>query len=407
MSSIQTKLDHAFIVGVNERRIPGIAAVVLDRHGNTIFKGCYGNVHVDNASAHPVTPTTMMKIYSLTKLVTVVAALQLLEDGRFDLDDPVQRYVPSVGQVQVLEGFSEHGEPLLRPPRTKITIRHLMTHTAGFTYPFLDQDTRRYRKWFWNRQGKQVPDVMSEEEYVFPLAFDPGMAYSYGISIDWLGLVVEFVSQMSLDDYFTQHIFSPLGMTKTGNKQPADVWLHVPDGKDKVSSICSANTDVDAHGGHYLNSNLDEYSTFLVTILNGGFNEERRVRLLKAETVAKYLFSDHINSLLEASPDVLPAKAATIGVFKTADPRLSLDGELLPGVSKGWSLGLMLAKEPVKDGRNAGSGSWAGLGNLFCWLDPTAGILGLVMTSILPFMNKDVLDLCSHLERAVYKQDGL
>ena len=407
MSIVQTTVDHAFGTAVKKRQVPGIAAVALDRDGNVIFKGSYGSINVDDAAAAPVSSRTTMRIYSLTKLVTVVAALQLLEAGRFQLDDAVEDYVPSIRQVQVLEGFSNEGLPRLRPARTKPTIRQLMTHTAGFTYHFLDHDTHRYRKWFWAQRGKQAPETMDSEEYMFPIAFDPGTAYAYGISIEWLGRVIEVISQRTLDEYLRQHIFKPLGMDKTGNAHPADMWVHVARADGTVTSVGPAVADIDAHGGQYLNSSLDEYSTFLVTILNGGIHPKTKVRLLSEHTVTEYLFEDHAQRVLGRSSKPPPAKAGCIGVFYSADQRLTLDGDLLSGVRKGWSLGLMLAQEPVKYGRDAGSGSWAGLANLYFWLDPRAGRLGLVMTAMFPFLNREVLELCGRLESAVYEHGML
>lgn len=133
---MDARLRPQFEAVAEARKVPGIAAIALDRSGDVLFKGVFGTTNNDDSSAAALTPTTPIIIWSCTKLVTSVAALQLLEQGKLALDDPVEGYVPQIKEIQVLEGFKDDGSPILRAPKTKATILMLMTHTAGFTYDF-------------------------------------------------------------------------------------------------------------------------------------------------------------------------------------------------------------------------------------------------------------------------------
>ncbi|KAH7411527.1 hypothetical protein BKA64DRAFT_773256 [Cadophora sp. MPI-SDFR-AT-0126] len=154
---------------------------------------------------------------------------------------------------------------------------------------------------------------------------------------------------------------------------------------------------------YYLVSTLDDYSAFLLTILDEGSHPNTGTRILQAETVRKYLFEDQV-AHLGPSQKTTARKGAQVGVIGSANPSLASDGELLPGLRKGWSCGLMVALERVPGGRTEGCGSWGGLGNSYYWVDPKAGKLGLIMTCLWPFMDKEVLELYDQLEKAVYEK---
>ena len=341
-------------------------------------------------------------LFSCTKLVTSVAALQLVEQGKLDLEDLVEKYVPSIAKIQVLEGFESDGQPIVHAPKTKATILNLMTHTSGFSYDLFHDKTSQWRNHVGQGQSEYV-SVGSMQCFETPFAFDPGSGYEYGISIDWLGFVVEAISGMPLNAYVEKNILKPLGMNDSGahpkeGASPMAIHFRGEDGGLAAAPAFACAAAPERYGGgHYLYSTLDDYSTFLLTILNNGTHPISKGQILKKETVKEYLFKDYI-------PKICSNEG--IGVIKTVNPALSLEGEFLPGVQKGHSCGIMLNLEALPKGRNAGSGQWVGLGNTYYWMDPKAGKLGLVVSSILPFMDRDVLCLFDELERAVYGHES-
>lgn len=408
--SLENDVNQLLKAATDDKRVPGITAIALDKLGNVLYKGAHGSAtDVNDASSRAITPSTPILIWSLTKLVVSIATLQLLESGKLaSLDDPVEKYVPSYGEIQVLEGWTsdgDDGEPILRAPKTKATIRHLLTHTAGFVYDFLSADNKRWFAWRERTQGikltgRKYADVKP------PFAFDAGTKWAYGYNIEWVAWVVEAISGQTIDDYLQEHIFQPLGMKKTGGPwafspetvihfRTDDGTLVIPPAQPKVES--PEDAPLQSWGGHYLISNLEEYSQILLAILNGGTNPVSQAQILKPETVQQYLFTDQI-------PQVIgPEGSQDIGNLKTTMPFVTASGELLPGMRKGWTTGLMYNIDDVPGGRKAGSGAWAGLSNHYYWVDPTSGKLGLLMTSLLPFMDKEVLDIFDQFEKIIYK----
>jgi methyl acetate hydrolase len=403
------KLDAAITAAVTERRTAAIAAISLDRAGNIIYKKTAGTLKADDPTSPTLTSSTPMIIYSLTKLVTCTAALQLIEQGKISLDDAAEKYVPDIAKLQLLEGFDDKkNEPILRDAKNKITIRHLLTHTSGLTYDFFHAPTNLWKPWDDRRLSRppptEVPQDYLRSDYDFPLTFEPGTGYAYGKGIDWLGFVIEAVSGMGLDKYLAENIFKPLGMVNTGVTVPgADVLgMHIrtPDGKATCLPFDFPAFPL-PFGGASLRSSLDDYSTLLLTLLNEGTHPTSKVKILAPETVRDYVFADHLTPA--NFPDMPASAKADIGVVVSQDPIRTNDGELFPGVAKGWSCAYMTLNEAVPGGMSAGSGVWAGLNNHYYWIDPKAGRMGLFMTSLLPFMDKESLALFDMLEKTVYQ----
>jgi methyl acetate hydrolase len=399
---MESQLISLFENSVKEGKIAGIGAIALDKSGHVLFKGSWGTTNLADENAQAFDENTPVFIFSCTKLITSVAALQLVEQGKIELDDLVEKYVPSMKDIQVLEGWQTNGDPIYRPAKTKATIHHLMTHTCGFTYDFLDAETLKWRV-AQNQApasyGNGVRDVFNS-----PLSFDPGTQYQYGVNTDWLGFVVEAVSGMPLNEYVKKNITDPLGMLdtdphlKTGQSSLA-MHLRGEDGSLTANPDITHPANPEVYGGgSFLYSTLNDYSTFLLTLLNRGTHPSSKVRILLPESVKEYIFADHLSRL--------GISAAGVGEMRTAIPPLSGEGDLLPGISKSWSCGLMLNTQDNPTGRAAGSGQWCGLGNLYYWVDPVNGKLGLVMSSIFPFMDREVLTLFDELERMVYGHDS-
>jgi methyl acetate hydrolase len=155
---------------------------------------------------------SIFQIMSMTKAVTTVAALQLVEQRKVDLDEPVARHLPQFEKVQVLEGFDSNGKPSLRPATTSPTLRHLLTHTSGLCYDVWDKNMFRYTSMI--PESQTVPG---------PLMFEPGKRWQYGRGLDWAGRLVEVISGATLEEYFQQKIFRPLGMGDQLHRSSSEV----------------------------------------------------------------------------------------------------------------------------------------------------------------------------------------
>lgn len=395
---MDSRLNTIFQQAVDAKKLPGIGAIVLDVKGNVLYKGAFGSVNADDPQAAPMTLSTPTLIFSLGKLVTTVAALQLLEQGKIKLDDPVEKYVPRIAELQVLDGFGEDGKPILRAPKSKPTIIQLMTHSSGLTYDFFDPPTMQWRIATGSTPAAYLATSL-KENFTSPLACDPGTDYHYGISTDWLGYVIEGVTGMGLRDYIFQNIINPLGMKdSTWHVKDDQSWLYthhrLPDGGLKADPTVkyAAQPEVSSGGGS-LSSSANDYSTLLLTVLNNGTHPTSGVKLLEPDTVKQYLFAEHLSKICSTK---------NVGHIDGSVPPLSNYLEMLPGVDRDWSCALMLNKQDMPNGRPAGSGAWAGMGNCYYWLDQKNGKLGCFITNVLPFVDKECLYLADELERATY-----
>jgi CubicO group peptidase (beta-lactamase class C family) len=336
-----------------------------------------------------MTLDTVFRIASMTKAVTSVAAMQLVEQGRLKLDDPVPDIDPALSAPQVLEGFDASGAPRLRPAKRPITLKHLLTHTAGFSYEQWDANTVRHVK------ATGMPPTSSSRLAAFrmPLVFDPGERWEYGVNIDWVGLIVEAASGQKLDAYFREHIFSPLGMRDTGyvttpeqRARQAHVHQREADGSLAPQPLETPFTPEFWPGGGGLYSTAADYMAFLRALLHEGTLDGARI--LRPETVA-LMGRNHIGAI-EA------------GILKTTLPSRSVDVDFFPGSSLKWGLGYMINAAPGPNGRSAGTLTWAGIFNTHYWIDPTRRVAGLIMTQVLPFGDERAMRVYGQFERAVY-----
>jgi methyl acetate hydrolase len=405
---MEARLNAAFSKAVEEKKLPAVGAIVLDRNGKTLYKAAFGTLNASDPNAAPFTTSTQTIAHSLTKLVTSVATLQLIEQGKLKLNDPVEKYVPGIAENKVLLGWNDDGSPNLQEPKTKPTILNLLTHTSGLTYDYANADTLRYHVY----KGITPLGYNSGEPEPFfnsPFAFHPGTAHEYGINMDFLGFTIEKVSGKRLAEYFKEYIFDPLGMKDSAApyQLPADtkankaLLIHVrgADGTlmaDKSLFVSPTDPSKIFAGGHMLYSTLEDYTEkFLLTILNKGTHPVTGAKILEKETVEEYLFKEKIISEVHAP-------TAGVGVATSCVPPASNVGELLPGLKKSWSCGLMMNLEDSPIGRPAGSVGWCGFGNLYYWIDPVSGKTAMFATQLLPFMDETALGLADELERAVY-----
>ncbi|HZG67927.1 MAG TPA: serine hydrolase domain-containing protein [Herpetosiphonaceae bacterium] len=356
-------------VVTSDPRVPGVVAMATDRH-RTIYEGMAGKRRLDRDEA--MTADTVFAIFSTTKAITGTAVLQLVEEGKLDLDAPAKTYAPDIGGLQVIEGFDKSGEPKLRAPKRDVTTRMLMLHTAGFGYDFFNGTYNRLAQ----EKGQRSVITASKAALMTPLLFDPGDKWEYGSNIDWCGLVVEGITGQRLGEVFRTRIFEPLGMRDTTFEltdamrgRLASMHQRNADGSlTPMDFELPANPEIHM-GGHGLYGTVGDYMRFIRMWLNDGNGEHGRV--LKPETVRMAERNGLGDKKITALPGVIPS--------------LSNDAEFFPGLSKSWSFTFMVNDEEAPTGRPAGALGWAGLANLFYWIDRQNGFGGFWATQILPF----------------------
>ena len=368
---------------------PGVVAMATDRKAN-FYEGAAGKRELGKDQA--MTADSVVAIFSTTKAITGTAIMQLVEEGKISLADPAKKYAPEIAELQVLDGFDAAGQPKTRAPQRDITVNDLMLHISGLCYEFFSADDLKFRT------AKNIPTVVSSSfaSIRTVLLHDPGERWTYGVNIDWLGRIIEQQRGKRLGEVFKERIFTPLGMQDisfalTDSMRARRAVLHdrAQDGKltPLPDLILPQPPEMDM-GGHGLYASVGEYMKFIRMFLNDGAGPNGRV--LKAETVEKM------------AQNGLPANL-TSGGWKTSIPSLSNDGEFDPGVKKTWAYTFQRNEETTATGRPAGSLMWAGLGNLFYWIDRKNGIGGFWGSQILPFQDCASYPGFVDFEAAVYR----
>src|SRR5947209_10312548 len=281
--AISTHVDQVLQRAVGAGDVAGVVALAADDSG-VLYHGAFGRRAIDAEAA--MTEDSVFWIASMTKAITSVAAMQQVEQGRLALDEPLSSVLPELDSIQVLEGFDAGGLPRLRAPQRQITLRHLLTHTAGFVYDIWNADMVRFQ------EHAGIPGIIEcrNATLMTPLVFDPGDRWQYGINIDWVGKAVEKVSGQSLEEYFRDHLFGPLGMSDTGfvigpDQRPRLTGMHVrnPDGTLTRIDFEIPQQPEFFMGGGGLYSTGPDYLRFLRMLLHGGALEGERV--LREDTV--------------------------------------------------------------------------------------------------------------------------
>jgi CubicO group peptidase (beta-lactamase class C family) len=386
VSALESSADALLRDAVAAGDVPGVAAAVTTAEG-TLYEAAFG-VRVQGQAA-AMTADTVMWLASMTKPVVGAAAMQLVEQGKIGLDEPAAKILPELGDFKVLDGWEANGEPRLRAPKTAITLRGLLTHTAGFTYDTWNPDTARFSK------ANNLPRAGSGRNVALriPLSFDPGERWEYGINIDWAGKMIEAVSGMRLGRYIQQNIADPLGMRSTAFRitpemraRMAKVHQRGDDGRLAVTAFEVPQDPEFEPGGGGLYSTVEDYQRFMRMILNGGRGNGNQV--LRPQTVEMM----SRNAMGKLRVRMLP----------TQNPALSRDAEFFPGTPKSWGLSFMINEETAPTGRPAGSLAWAGLANTYFWIDPRQRIGGVAMMQVLPFVDARALALFHAFEKNVY-----
>jgi methyl acetate hydrolase len=386
-ASRKARIDAALKRAADAGDVPGVVAMATDR-SSTIYEGAFGRRVLGQPAA--MTLDTVGWIASMTKAITSAGAMQLVEQGKLDLDAPAAKIVPEIGAIGVLAGFDASGQPRTRPPKRAITLRHLLTHTAGFGYEIWSDDVVKYQT------AKSIPGIITCEKKALttPLLFDPGDRWFYGINIDWAGKMVEAVSGKRLGAYLQENLLGPLGMTSTAFKiTPAMrerlAKIHQRGADDKLTPLMDLEIPQEPEfdmGGGGLYATVGDYLRFVRLILNRG--KAGGAQLLKPETVDLMTRNNMGDS--------------RVSLLETVLPDLSHDAEFFPGVEKTWGLSFQINAAKAPTGRPAGGLMWAGLANSYFWIDPATGIGGAYLTQILPFADKKSLPLYYEFEKAFY-----
>ncbi|KAM0548401.1 hypothetical protein ACHAPJ_009885 [Fusarium lateritium] len=401
--------------------IPGTTVVVVDKNGE-LFAHSAGKRGI--ATQEPMTLDNVFWIASCTKMLTGVACMQLVEQGKLKLDDGehLENLCPELKKLKVLKKDGS-----LEDKKNAITLRMLLTHTAGFGYTFFNE---RLRDWSFPA-GVDEFSGRIEDIITLPLLFQPGEGWEYGVShssasgnitiltlckvgIDWAGIALERATGQTLNDYLQQHVFQPLGIKNMtmipgkamraklahmhqrdpdGTLRPRDHLQRVPlaidpDNKSEVASIFNS-------GGAGMFAQPQEYGKVLTVLLNGGTCPQTGNQILRKETV-DHMFSNSIEKFPYFGAQGIPASKPDL---TNAIPEIYPVNGNPP---QGWGLTFMLTNGG-SSGRSTSTVQWAGLANLWWWADREHGVAGIVCTQILPFADAKVLGLWAEVETEVYK----
>jgi methyl acetate hydrolase len=365
------EIDTLLRTAVDQRRVPLVVAMVADSR-SIVYEQAVG-----------ADKDAIFAIASMTKPVTSVAVMQFIEAGRVKLDEPAATYVPELAAARVRDGET------LRSPKTPITVRHLLTHTSGLGYEFLNKDL------FELVAKKELPSLMAGGDGFLkaPLLFDPGTRWEYGISSDWLGRLVEHVSGQSLEAYFRQEIFDPLGMPDTFFNVPAGkrsrivaTFARAQDGSLAAQPRPPATVVEFFSGGVGLFSTAADYMKLVRALMAGGRLGERRI--LSPESVAMMGMNQIGELTLRRMPSMLPQFAADMAV--------------LPGDVEKFGFGFALNLKSDRSRRGANTMAWAGIYNTFFWIDREKQVGAVLMSQMLPYLDPGATKLLDDFEAAVY-----
>jgi CubicO group peptidase (beta-lactamase class C family) len=370
-----------FLAGAVARGdVPGVVAMVVDRD-RVLYHDAFGRMNV--AKNLPMAKDTIFRIASMTKAVTSVGVMQLVEQGKIGLDDEVARYLPRLASPQVFSKVDEQaGTYLTQPAKRPITIRQLLTHTSGIGYS-------------WSDRGLAIAQKKTgaTNDSELPLVNEPGAQWTYGASTRVLGEVIEKITGQRIDAYLETHILGPLGMRDTSYTVPPEKYSRVVTVHQKANNAITETqnpTPIPAtiRGDGGLFSTAADYSRFVQMMLNRG--QLGGVRILKESTVAEMSRNQTggVTVRLQPSADALRSKPYPLGAGEDV-----------------WGLGFQIAapKTPNPAMRSPGSLSWAGINNTFYWIDPQKQIGAVILMQMLPFYDEAALRVLNGFEERVYR----
>jgi len=389
--SVSNSLDTILSEAVESGRVPPVAAIAVDQN-EVIYKGAFGPTRIDRDDE--IRADAIFQLHSMTKAITGTGCMQLVEQGVIGLDDDCGAFVPALADPKVLVNFDEDGKAVTRTANGKITLRRLLTHTAGFVY---EQWNSGMNQWMLST-GIGRSDFYNKPASCPPLGFDPGERWEYGINIDWAGKVLEALTGQTLDVYLQEKVMKPLEMTSTGfvptdaqRSRMVGVHQRIHDGSiQPVDFEHPRISGASYTGGGGMFGSAEDYGRFMRMLLNNGSLDG--IQILKPETIA-LMCENHIGDLAMTG---LP----------TTRPELTNAFDFFPEVTKKWGLSFMINEQDLAGRRRAGSLSWAGLRNSYFWVDRASGIAGGIFFQLLPFADPEILQVYDSFERGLYAALG-
>lgn len=384
--------------------IPGVTVVVVDKDGEELFAHSAGKR--GHGSTESMTLENIFWIASCTKMITGIACMQLVEKGILTLDSStlVESFCPELKAVKVLMD-----DGTLAEKERGITLRMLLSHTAGFGYAFFNDKLRDYNKPIgYDEFSGSIFDIEQ------PLVFQPGKGWEYGVNIDWAGVLVERSTKLSLNDYMQKNIFEPLNLKNISmfpnpsmksklahmNFRNRDGTLAKFDHIHRRPLIVEGKEEMETcfnSGGAGCFAKPQEYAQILAMLLNDGISPKTGARILRASTVDE-MFRNQIpefpNFGRQGIPDSKPWLTNPL-------PDLYPIPKEQP---QGWGLTFMLTGGTT--GRSEGTAFWAGLPNLWWWCDRKKGVAGIICSQVLPFADAKVLGLWFDIEAGIYEALG-
>ena len=375
---VATPLDAFLRSRVDSGDASGVVAIVVDPH-STVYEGAFGKADVTHN--RPMTTESIFRLASMTKPVTSLATMMLVEQGQIGLDDLVTKYLPEFSRIRVLDSSPKaDGSFGTHPPRRPITIRDLLTHTSGLAYSFVD--TRLVKL----DDGHKGPADL-------PLVCEPGERFVYGPNTAVLGDIIVNVSGMPLDRFFAARIFEPLGMQDTFFTVPSDkrgrvVTLHMrgADGSLKeIPNPAMLTSPVRGDGGLF--STAGDYARFMQLFLNRGRAGDKR--LVSERTIA-LMATNQIGALRMTTQE-------------SADPSIARPFPFGAGKDT-FGFGFQIEGVPADpDLRSPGSLSWGGIFNTHFWIDPSRSLAAVVMMQLVPYYDGRAMEVLRGFEREVYR----
>ncbi|KAF4152399.1 hypothetical protein CNMCM6069_002169 [Aspergillus lentulus] len=368
------------------------ALTAYNAQGDAIYSSIQGTQTADPAGP-PVTEDSIFWVASLTKIVTAVAVMIVVERGLISLDDDVGKVVPELAAPEVLTGFDEDGKPIINRTEKKLTLRHLLTHTSGFTYSLMSENLQKWAAY----HGRNIDHTQGTYESItHPLIFEPGEDWRYGPGVDWAGRVVEVLSGKRLGEFIHENICHPLNLQSTTfhpktlpdfEKRKVEIALRTEDGSlSPTKEIFPLPTPEDLGGGS-LYSTPREFTKFLSAILAGGAG------VIKPESVDE-IFRPQLPEAVRIRLNQLinmPEAQAMKWFFTTGD---QIDFGLAVAVTVG----------DVPNGRADGTVSWGGHTNTHFWIDRKTGICATSFFQHLPPSDPQVMALRDEFETELYRQ---
>jgi len=387
---VQSKLDQFLSQAIDGGAAPGVVALAADLDG-VIYSGAFGRTAP--GADTPMRLDSVFRIASMTKAITAAAAMQLVEQGRLGLEQPMREIAPEIGEARVLLGFDADGTPQTRAPTRDVTLRHLLTHTSGYSYDLFNRNVGRYM------EQKGLPSIATcrYDALKAPLVFDPGERWEYGIGIDWVGRIVELVSGQPLEAYLQAKALGPLGMHDTSFVLRPDLQARlvgaVARGPDGALTRIEFEFpgDADFHmGGGGLYGTVRDYLRFCRMVLAGGALDGTRVL---GEDTVRLMGRNAIGDI-------------AVPPFVSDNPAMALSAELFPGQIARWGLSFVINTEDIPGCRAAHSLAWAGVHNTFFWIDPRSRLCAVLMMQLLPANDPQVLRTLVGYEQGLYAARG-